>query len=42
VIVEIGDMEFISRKDRLSDAKTALYFINSFIEEDAQISINKK
>jgi hypothetical protein len=41
VIVEIGDMEFIARKAGLSNAKTALYFINSFIEEDAQTSIKK-
>jgi hypothetical protein len=42
MIVEIGGRKFIARKARLSDAKAALDFINSLVEEDAQISINKK
>jgi hypothetical protein len=42
LIAEIRDMEFIARKARISDAKAAPYFINSLIEEDAKISINKK
>jgi ribosomal protein S18 acetylase RimI-like enzyme len=42
MIVEIGDRKFIARKVRLSDAKAALDFINSLVEEDAPILINKK
>jgi hypothetical protein len=42
MIVEIEGRKFIARKARLSDAKAALDFRNSLVEEDAQISINKK
>jgi hypothetical protein len=42
MIVKIVGRKFIVRKVRLSDAKTALDFINSLDEEDASILINKK
>jgi RimJ/RimL family protein N-acetyltransferase len=42
MIVKIGGRKFILRKAKLSDAKAALDFINSLIEENAQILQNKK
>jgi ribosomal protein S18 acetylase RimI-like enzyme len=42
MIVVIGGKKLIARKARLSDAKAALDFINSLVEEDAQILQNKK